>query len=64
MIEMHGCTPGMSWGLVAMGFFIGAAFGVLIAGLCRSAQENDVPWLFWCPKCKSVVRTQWTGEDA
>jgi hypothetical protein len=62
MIESVGCTPLVSWGLFGAGIFIGAAFGMVIAGLCGSAKESDGPWLFWCPKCKSVVRTHYEEE--
>ena len=44
MIEMHGCTPGMSWGLLVLGMFIGAAFGLVAAGLLAGAKMAEREW--------------------
>jgi hypothetical protein len=43
MIEMHGCTPGMSWGLVFMGMSIGVAFGWAVHGALMRALRDSRP---------------------
>ena len=42
MIE-HGCTPGMSWGLLVLGMFIGAAFALPIAGILHNWKHHEFP---------------------
>jgi len=43
MIEMHGCTPGMSWGLLVLGMFIGVAFALPIAGILHNWKHHEFP---------------------
>ena len=43
MIEMHGCTPGMSWGLVFLGMSIGLAFGFYLRDVCIRMRFESRP---------------------